>query len=118
MERVLKIRTKIFCLNCIHLAENLPNTYPGNQIQGQLIQSSSSVAANYGAAQLAQSKPAFVSKLSIVIEEADESQFWLEMISDCSLMNTSERGLLEKEASALTAIFIASCKKLSKRDFN
>ena len=118
MERDLKIRTKMFCLNCIQLAENLPKTYLGNHIKGQLIRSSSSVAANYRAAQLAQSKAAFVSKLSIVIEEADESQFWLEMILDCSLNKTNERVLLEKEASELTAIFIASRKKLNKRDLN
>lgn len=71
----LQKRTKRFCIDCIKLAEDLPNTYLGNHIRGQLIRSSSSVAANYRAANLAQTTALFVSKISIVIEEANESQF-------------------------------------------
>lgn len=118
MERDLKLRTKTFCLHCIQLAENLPNTYLSNHIKSQLIRSSTSVAANYRAAQLAQSKAAFVSKLSIVIEEADESQFWLEVMLECELNVSEDREKLEKESSELVAIFVSSRKKLQKRDFN
>lgn len=75
-ERDLKQRTKRFYVECIKLAEELPNTYLGNHIRGQLIRSSSSVAANYRAANLAQSIPSFVAKISIVIEEADEWINW------------------------------------------
>ena len=52
-ERDLKKRTKQFCIDCIHLSEKLPNTFLGNHIKGQLIRSSSSVAANYRATNLA-----------------------------------------------------------------
>ena len=80
MSSELKARTKKFAHRCVKLAVSLPDTSLGNHIKGQLIRCSTSVAANYRAANLAQSKASFVSKLSIVIEEADESEFWLEFI--------------------------------------
>ena len=79
-------RTKRFAHDCVKLAVKLPNTYLGNHIKGQLIRCSTSVAANYRAARLGQSKAMFISKLSIVIEEADESEFWLEFIIDERLL--------------------------------
>ncbi|MGD8663112.1 MAG: four helix bundle protein, partial [Desulfobacterales bacterium] len=82
MSEELKLRTKKFAHRCVRLAMALPNTKLGNHIQGQLIRCSTSVASNYRAARLAQSKAGFISKLSIVIEEADESYFWLEFIID------------------------------------
>jgi four helix bundle protein len=117
-ERNLKKRTKRFCIDCVRLVEKLPNTFLGNHIKGQLIRSSSSVAANYRAANLAQSTASFVAKTSIVIEEVDESQFWLELIDDFNLIKSEQRSKLEKEASELTAIFVSSRKKLQNRKFN
>ena len=69
-----------------------------------------SVAANYRAACLAQSKPAFVTKLSIVLEEADESAFWLEFIMEEELLAASLLTPLHAEAGELTRIFAASRK--------
>jgi four helix bundle protein len=68
------------------------------------------VASNYRAACIAQSKASFISKLSIVIEEADESYFWLEFIIDENLIESNLVEPLLKEADELTAIFIASRK--------
>ncbi len=79
-KEVLKGRTKEFSHRCVKLALSLPDTILGRHLQGQLIRASSSVAANYRAACIAQSKAGFTAKLSIVIEEADESLFWLEFI--------------------------------------
>ena len=66
--------------------------------------------ANYRAACLAQSKASFVSKLSIVLEEVDESAFWLEFIVDEELMSEKRIRPLLDEANELTAIFFASRK--------
>ena len=85
-------RTKKFAHDCVKLAVNLPNTYLGNHIKGQLIRCSTSVAANYRAARLGQTKAVFISKISIVIEEADEAEFWLEFIVDEKLL-TKEKGV-------------------------
>jgi four helix bundle protein len=72
----LKQRTKEFGHRCVKLALELPNGQLGKHISGQLIRCSTSVAANYRASCIAQSKASFISKLSIVLEESDESSFW------------------------------------------
>jgi four helix bundle protein len=82
----LKKRTKDFAHRCVKLAIVLPKTQLGKHITGQLIRCSTSVAANYRSCCLAQSKASFVAKLSIVLEEIDESSFWLEFITDEQIM--------------------------------
>lgn len=106
----LKNRTKQFAHRCVKLTMALPDTYLGNHIRGQLIRCATSVASNYRAVCLAQSKASFVSKLSIVLEEADESYFWLEFIIDEKLLKRKLVEPLLKESDALTAIFISSRK--------
>ncbi len=95
----LKARTKKFAHDCVKLALMLPNTYLGNHIKGQLIRCSTSVAANYRAACLGHSKAAFASKLSIVIEEADEAEFWLEFIVDEKLLAKEQVLPMQREAA-------------------
>jgi four helix bundle protein len=114
-EEALKQRTKKFAHRCVKLSVTLPRTYLGNHIKGQLIRCSTSVASNYRAACIAQSKPSFVSKLSIVLEEVDESHFWLEFIIDEQLLSKDRVLLLLKEAEELTAIFISSRKTARKQ---
>lgn len=104
----LKDRTKKFALDCITLTEKLPNTYLGRHIKGQLIRCGTSVAANYRAAKHGQTKPVFISKLSIVIEEADESEFWLEVIEEKQIIRDNEVSKLKNEAHELASIFIKS----------
>ena len=115
MKDDLKYRTKKFALDCIKLSNRLPNTVLGRHIKDQLIRSSTSVAANYRAANLGQSKAAFTSKLSIVIEEADESEFWLELIEEKQLIRGSEVPRLKNEAHELASIFITSRKTIMKK---
>lgn len=116
MKEQLKNRTKIFVHDCIKLTEKLPNTYLGNHIKKQLIRSSTSVAANYRATCIAQSKPSFISKICIVIEEVDESNFWIEFSIDEKLIQKNITEEILKESSELTAIFIASRKTASKNN--
>jgi len=111
----LKKRTKEFAHRCVKLAMALPNTRLGHHIHGQLIRCSTSVASNYRASCLAQSKASFVSKLSIVLEETDESCFWLEFIIDEKLLKNQLVEPLLKEAEELTAIFASSRKTARKK---
>lgn len=118
----LKNRTKDFAHRCVKLALSLPNTILGRHLQGQLIRASTSVASNYRAACVAQSKASFTAKLSIVIEEADEpacrtgrSLFWLEFILEEELIKKELIISLLKEAGELTAIFIASRKTIQTK---
>ena len=76
----LVFRTKAFAISCVNIAEKLKDSYLSRHIKGQLIRCSTSVAANYRATRLAQSKAAFIAKLSIVVEESDECEFWLDFL--------------------------------------
>ena len=108
-------RTQEFAHRCVKLTMALPDTPLGNHIHGQLIRCSTSVASNYRATCIAQSKASFISKLSIVIEEADESIFWLEFIIDENLLEKHLVEPLKKEAEELTSIFISSRKTARRR---
>ena len=109
-------RTKEFAHRCIKLAMALPETALGRHIQGQLIRCSTSVAANYRATCLSQSKASFLAKISIVLEETDESAFWLEFIIDESLLKENQVKPLLREAEELTAIFASSRITASTRN--
>jgi len=117
-EKTLKQRTKEFAHRCVKLSIALPKTYLGNHIKGQLIRCSTSVASNYRATCIAQSKASFISKLSIVLEEVDESHFWLEFIIDEQLLSEKQVLPLLKEAEQLTAIFISSRKTARSRQLS
>ena len=112
----LKKRTKQFAHRCVKLALALPNNYLGNHIKGQLIRCSTSVASNYRAACIAQSKASFISKLAIVIEEVDESCFWMEFVIDEQLLNKAKVTPLLGEAKELTKIFVSSRKTARKNN--
>src|SRR5881409_52524 len=106
----LKQRTKQFGLRILILLNNLPNTIGGRAVANQLVRSATSVGANYRAACRARSRAEFAAKLGTVLEEADESLYWLEMIRDGELMSDSKISLLLKEANELTAILAAGRK--------
>jgi four helix bundle protein len=108
-------RTKIFAHKCVKVAISLPKNKLGSHIEGQLIRCATSVAANYRAANLAHSTAAFASKLSIVIEEVDECDFWLEFALDENITSENIANPLMKEAKELTAIFIASRKTIQSK---
>jgi four helix bundle protein len=108
----LQIRTTKFSHDCVKVALALPDTVLGRHVRGQLIRCSTSVPANYRAANLAHSTAAFAAKLSIVLEEADESGFWLEFATDENILTDSVSTPLIKESYELTSIFIASRKTI------
>jgi len=109
----MKDRTKKFAHKCVKLAISLPPDQLGNQIRGQLIRSCTSVAANYRASCLAQTIPQLLSKISITIEEADESEFWLEFASEENLTDIIEVNLLIQEIHQMTSILIKSRQTLT-----
>lgn len=107
-------RTKKFAVDVWILCSKLSHSREFNGYVNQLIRSSSSVGANYRAATRAKSTADFVNKLKIVEEEADESQFFLELIQevqkDPALVGELER--LMKEAHELVAIVVSSIKSV------
>jgi len=112
----LKIRTKDFALRVYNLINALPNTIAGRKVADQLFSSATSVAANYRAVCRGRSAAEFKSKLHIVLEESDESEFWLEFIIDAKLLDEKQIIPLLKEANELTSIFAKSYYTLSTKN--
>lgn len=111
----LKKRTKQFALDIIKLVENFPKNRIGDVLGKQLLKSATSLGANYRSACRSQSHAHFVSKISIVEEEADESLYWLELATESGLVREENVKRLIKEANELTSIFTASRKTAKNR---
>jgi four helix bundle protein len=112
----LQDRTKKFALAVIKLTAFLPNNRIGWTFTDQIVRSSTSVAANYRAVCRARSDKDFISKMGIIIEESDETLFWLEMIEESQIINEeTEIGHLKNEANELTSIFVSSVKTVKSR---
>lgn len=106
----LQQRTKQFHIDVIKLCTQLPKNAAGFETAKQLIRSAGSVGANYRASSRAKSKPDFINKIQIIIEEVDESHYWLEITRDAQLLEGIELNRLIEEANELTAIFTATNK--------
>ena len=104
----LRRRTKAFALRIIKLCNSLPRTPSGRVIANQLLRSGTAVGANYRSACRARSKPDFVSKIGIALEEADETVYWLELLIEAGVVRESRLRELVQEAEEIVAIFAAS----------
>lgn len=107
---LFKVRTKKFVVDNINLFRVLPKTEEARIIGRQLLRSSSSVGANYRAACRARSKAEFHSKLSIVVEEADESVFWMEILIEAQIILKEQIQDLMKEGNEILKV-VASARK-------
>jgi four helix bundle protein len=108
-QQQLRDRTKAFAKGIVKLCHSLPHEWDVREMGKQLLRSGTSVAANYRAVGRARSDKEFCSKLGVVVEEADESQLWLELLpeADPAISGKLFKDLL-CEAGELTAIFTAS----------
>jgi four helix bundle protein len=104
----LRNRSKAFALRIIRLFRSLPRTPDAQVIGRQLLRSGTSVAANYRAACRSRSRIEFAARIGVVIEEADETVFWLELLADSGLVPLARLKDLLEEANELCAIFGAS----------
>ena len=103
-------RTKQFALVTIRFWEGLPKDETSRVLGRQLLRSGTSVGANYRAAHRAKSKADFISKMGTVLEEADESTYWIELLSDAGKVDASQSDPLYREANELVAIAVSSIK--------
>ena len=106
----LRQRTQEFQRRVLLFVRGLTHRDEARDVAGQLRRAAMSVASNYRAAGRARSHREFTSKIGEVLEEADESLHWLELIRDCALSKGPELQELISEAGELTAIFAASYK--------
>ncbi len=106
----LKDRTKMFALRVLKLTAALPEKQEARVIRNQLARAGTSVGANYRACCRARSRAEFISKIGVVIEEADESCFWMELIVEGEFLPAKKVESLLQEANEITAIMTASRK--------
>ena len=109
----LKIRLRSIVLDLLKMTGKLSKDIEASVIKRQLVRSGSSVYANYRAACRARSKNEFFSKLSIVVEEADETEMWLELLILSGISNSEEIKLLHMESVEILKI-MATARKNSK----
>jgi four helix bundle protein len=104
----LRQRTKQFALRIIKFFQALPKTEEARILGRQILRSGTAVAANYRSACRARSRADFISKISITVEEADETALWLELFVESGLVAEAKLGSLLAEANELVRIFAAS----------
>lgn len=106
--RELQDRTKKFALRIISAFSRLPKLEEARVLGRQFLRSGTSVAANYRAACRARSAADFISKISIVVEETDETLLWLELLVEGKLVRAEKLEPLIAECEELLKIFSAS----------
>jgi len=111
----LKERTFKFSNEIIRFVEILPENKASKVVSFQLLKSATSVGANYRAAKRARSDKEFISKINIVLEEVDESLYWLEIIKEQQWIEESLLEKLIKESDELTAIFTTTLITMNKK---
>ena len=108
LQEELRARTKAFAVRIVRLYRSLPYRTDAQVLGKQLLRAGTAVAANYRASCRARSRAEWVAKIGIVVEEADETVFWLEMLADCEIVPLKLLKELLREAHELSAIFTAS----------
>jgi four helix bundle protein len=111
----LRERTKVFAIDVVDLCRRLPKTEEGLIVRRQLLRAGTSVGANYRAVCRPRSDADFISKLGTVIEECDETAFWLELAIDIHLAVEKQVSKLLLEADELLRIFVASRETVRRR---
>jgi four helix bundle protein len=109
----LKERTMRFAFRVMRLCRTLPADWEGRFIADQLFRASARSSANYHAACRARSRRDFINKLGMVVEESDESVFWLTFVGRSGINETTDQRELLSEGRELLAIFIQSAKTAS-----
>ena len=100
--------TKLFAIEIVRFCASLPHTEDASVIRRQLLRAGTAVGANYRAVCRSRSSADFIAQLGLVIEEADEAAYWLEILADARLVASGTMDALRREAEELTRIFVSS----------
>jgi four helix bundle protein len=112
----LRLRTKQFALRIIRLVDALPDGTIGWVLGKQILKSGTSIGANYREALRASSRRHFQTTIEIVLREADETLYWLELLAEADIIAASRLGDLTQECDELVAIFAATAKSTRDND--
>jgi four helix bundle protein len=110
-----RVRTRQFAINLCKMLNKPQNGESNRVIVKQIIRSGTSVASNFYAATRARSKGEYYSKLCIVVEECDETFFWLDLLKDAEFMREEQILELYKETEELLKVFSTTKKNLKSK---
>jgi four helix bundle protein len=111
----LKFRTREFALRIVRLYSSLPKTTEAQVIGKQVLRSGTSVGAHYREACRAKSNADFINKVEGGLQELEETQYWLELLTQAKIMSIDKIQLLLKESDELIAIFVTMVKKIKAK---
>lgn len=111
----LREGTKQFALRIVRLFQSLPASSEARTIGNQLLRSGTSVGANYRSACHSRSRTEFAARIGVVAEEADETVFWIELLTDLGVIKKERIEPLLQEARELARIFAASRQTAKRR---
>lgn len=114
-EKTFKTRTKNLAVAIIKQVDKLPRSLAADVIARQLMRSGTSIGANYRAACRARSTPDMINKMKIVEEESDETEYWLELLTEAGLAPQNQIADIYKETDEILSMTIASIKTLRAR---
>jgi four helix bundle protein len=108
----LRDRTKKYASSIVRLYVRLPRRQPEAQVLGnQLLRSGTSVAANFREASRARSVAEFISKLEVCVQEADETDLWLQLLRDDCNVTDPTLSAMFVETKELISIFVTMAKR-------
>ncbi len=108
-------RTKQFALQIIRLYSSLPKTTEAQVIGKQLLRSGTSVGAHIREGKRSRSDAEMISKIEVALQELEETQYWLELLTDATIIRVDQLSNLFTEANEITAILVTSVKTLKAR---
>ena len=109
--RDLRVRTKDFALRIIRMTGALPRTNPSRVLGDQILRSGTSVGANYREAYRSRSRAEFAAKCGDCLKELEETDYWLELLTEATILPGERLAPLQRECSELIAIFVAIVRK-------
>jgi four helix bundle protein len=111
----LRTRTTEFALRIVRLYTSLPKSTEAQVLGKQVLRSGTSVGANYREGHRAKSDPDIVNKFGSVLQELDETDFWLDLLVRAEIVSAQKASPLIKETNELIAIFTTIVTKIKKR---
>lgn len=114
--RDLRSRTKEFALRIIRLYGTLPRREEARVIGNQVLRSGTSVGAHYREGSRARSNAEFISKMHVGLQELDETDYWLELLSDTNLLPLQQLIAIRQETQELIAIFVTIINKAKQNN--
>jgi four helix bundle protein len=110
---IIYVKSLAFGVRCIKLFHYLKGKAPFS-VSDQMLRSGSSIGANVRESRFAQSPADFISKITIALKEAEETQYWLELLFQANIINETEFKSMYSDADELIALLVSTLKTYKK----